>query len=78
MREWGHPRGGIGDVVRFSETDLKLIDCTSCVIKGSCGLISILCEARNAFLGVLDRYSIADAASDKDRLRATLFRAVAA
>jgi len=65
----------IGDVVRFSETDLMLIDCTSCVIKGACGLISILCQARNAFLDVLDRYSIADAAIDKDRLRTALFAA---
>jgi Rrf2 family nitric oxide-sensitive transcriptional repressor len=68
----------IGDVVRFSETDLKLVDCTTCVIKGSCGLIGVLDEARRAFLDVLDRYTIADAAADKDRLRTALFPVAAA
>ena len=68
----------IGDVVRFSETDLKLVDWTTCVIKGSCGLIGVLDEARRAFLDVLDRYTIADAAADKDRLRTALFPVAAA
>lgn len=68
----------IGDVVRFSETDLKLIDCTACLIKGCCGLVSVLDEARRAFVGVLDRYTIADVAANKDQLRVALFPAVAA
>ena len=68
----------IGDVVRFSETDLKLVDCTSCTIRNCCGLIGVLNEARRAFLDVLDRYTIADAAADKDELRRALFPAVAA
>lgn len=63
----------IGDVVRFSETDMQMVDCDTCVIRGGCGLIAPMAEATNAFLGVLDRYTVADAVTDKNRLRRALF-----
>jgi Rrf2 family transcriptional regulator, nitric oxide-sensitive transcriptional repressor len=54
---------GIGEVVRRTEDDLALVDCftaTSCAIAGACGLQRALGEALAAFLGVLDRYTLAD------------------
>ena len=62
----------VGEVVRFSERDLTLADCANCVIRSACGLVSVLCVAMDAFLAVLDRHSIADAAADKQRLRRIL------
>jgi len=50
----------VGDVVRRLERGLRLADCASCALKADCALSSILAEALAAFLGVLDRYSLAD------------------
>ncbi len=68
----------VGEVVRFSERDLSLVDCGNCAIRSACGLISVLCEAMDAFMAVLDRTSIAAATSDRDRLRHLLSRNLAA
>ncbi len=62
----------IGTIVRQSEPDLNLAECGSCVIAPACGMISPLDEALNAFLAVLDRYSIADAAVRKKDLASLL------
>ena len=62
----------IGEVVRFSERDLTLADCGSCAIRPACGLVSVLGDAMNAFLAVLDRATIASVSSDRDRLRTLL------
>ncbi len=57
-------RLGIGDVVRAMEPDMGLVECmrqkNECVITGACRLHGMLVEARNAFLQVLDRYTLAD------------------
>ena len=55
----------IGDVVREMESDLALVECFpggagGCLITGACKLKGVLNEALNAFLAVLDRYTIAD------------------
>ena len=50
----------IGQVVRVSEDGFNLVDCGSCIIAPACGLTSVLSEATQAFLAVLDRYSLAD------------------
>jgi len=54
----------IGDVVRFTEAGTALVECfgtgSECVIVGPCRLKGILNEAREAFLGVLDRYTLDD------------------
>lgn len=57
----------IGDVVRKTEPDLDLLECFNpetdhCVITRVCNLKSILFEARTNFVGVLDKYTLADAA----------------
>jgi Rrf2 family nitric oxide-sensitive transcriptional repressor len=59
----------VGEVVRFTETDLKLLDCENCVIRDGCGFVDVLGDAIRAFLAVLDRHTIADAARDKTWMR---------
>lgn len=62
---------GLGEVVRHTEPDMKLIDCVGCVIESGCALPRPLQEAIHAFVAVLDRYSLADiirGSPDLDRL----------
>ena len=60
----------VGDVVRRTETHLNLVECFSaknnaCRLFPACRLMGALIEARDAFLGVLDTYTLADLASNK-------------
>lgn len=60
----------VGDVVRRTESHLNLVECFSpknnaCRLSPSCRLTGALIEARDAFLGVLDSYTLADIASNK-------------
>lgn len=54
----------LGELVRNTERDLALVECfadpNACVITPACRLRPILSEALEAFLGVLDRYTLAD------------------
>ena len=54
----------LGDVVRATEPDLALVECfaaeSQCVITSSCRLRGALKEAIGAFMGTLDRYTLAD------------------
>jgi len=54
----------VGDVVRKLERGLRLADCANCALKADCVLSSALAEALGAFLGVLDRYTLADVARE--------------
>ena len=57
---------GLGDVIRRTEPDMALVPCFEpvhapcCPIVPACGLRGALYEARQAFLAVLDRHSLAD------------------
>ncbi len=51
----------VGEVVRVLEKGLRLADCATCALRADCALSSVLAEALEAFLGVLDRYTLADA-----------------
>lgn len=56
----------VGDVVRKMEPDFELLECFNeatdhCVITRACSLKSVLVTARDNFLAMLDRYTIADA-----------------
>jgi len=65
----------IGEVVRHMENRLDIVDCDSpspCPIKSNCLLKSILHEASNAFLKVLDQYTIADLQQKPDQLKSLL------
>ena len=59
---------GVGDVVRLTEPHMNLVECfdpkaNECRIVRGCFLKAILYEARRSFLSVLDKYTLADAAS---------------
>lgn len=57
----------VGDVVRHTEAGFDLVDCGSCVIAPACSLTAALHEARAAFMGVLDRYSLESLVADRQR-----------
>jgi len=62
----------IGQILRTVE-DLNLVECfesssNQCRITGGCGLQPILKEAVEAFLAVLDRYSLEDVVRKKPAL----------
>lgn len=59
---------GIGEVFRASEPNMELVECfnmktNQCCIARACGLKGELYEARQAFVAVLDKYTLADAAA---------------
>jgi Rrf2 family transcriptional regulator, nitric oxide-sensitive transcriptional repressor len=50
----------IGAVVRHVEDGFDLVDCGSCIIAPACGMTDVLRQAVNAFLAVLDGYTLGD------------------
>ncbi len=58
----------VGALVRHTEDGFDLVDCGSCVIAPACGLTGVLKEALSAFLGVLDRYTLADLMTKRENL----------
>jgi Rrf2 family nitric oxide-sensitive transcriptional repressor len=55
----------LGNVMRATETNLRVVECfdaatNTCPIMPVCTLQPVLAEAMNAFLSVLDRYTLAD------------------
>ncbi len=54
----------VGRIVRAMEPDFNLVECmrpdNACVITPACSLAGMLAEARQAFLDVLDRHTLAD------------------
>ncbi|WP_164019873.1 RrF2 family transcriptional regulator [Pyxidicoccus trucidator] len=58
----------VGQVLRAAEPDFHLVECfeparNTCPIAPACGLKGVLAEAREAFLAILDRYTLADLVS---------------
>lgn len=67
----------IGDVVRKTEDDFKLVECfgdghASCAITPVCGLKHVLHQALTAYLGVLDGYTLEDIVQRPSDYRALL------
>jgi Rrf2 family nitric oxide-sensitive transcriptional repressor len=58
----------IGAVVRCSEPDFELADCTHCGISPACALKATLRDALAAFLAVLDARTLADLLHEPQRL----------
>lgn len=63
----------LGQVVRQMEPHFNVVECfdpstNHCPITPACGLSHVLVEARDAFLAILDRYTLADIIQDKDAL----------
>jgi len=57
----------ISEVVKKTEPDMDLLECfnaktDNCTITRTCRLKSMIFDGRSAFLDVLDRYTLADAA----------------
>jgi Rrf2 family nitric oxide-sensitive transcriptional repressor len=54
----------VGDVLRATESDLRLVECFgrpgACLLDPDCRLKHAFGEALDAFLAVLDRYTLAD------------------
>ena len=50
----------VGEVVRRTEADFELVECGSCVIAPACGVTGALREALDAFMSVLDGYTLDD------------------
>lgn len=68
---------GLGDVVRRTEPDFALVPClaptdSSCVILPACVLRHAIEQARDAFLAVLDRYTLADLIRPRGQLSSLL------
>ncbi len=61
---------GVGQVVRATEEHLEIIDCVGkgCPIREPCRLRGALGQARDAFLEVLDRYTLADLVQNRKAL----------
>lgn len=59
----------LGELVRHTESDLRLVDCGSCIVAPACSLPRVLNEATAAFLAVLDKYTLADLVERGNHLR---------
>jgi len=69
---------GLGDVVRATEGEAVVVECFGqgggdCCITPSCRLRGVLREAMQAFEAVLDRYTLADLAANREQLAQILF-----
>lgn len=63
----------VGEIVRHTEEDFQIVECfdkdkNMCVIAPGCELKHVLNEALQAYLAVLDKYTLADVAKNKNRL----------
>lgn len=67
---------GVGAVVRATEADFALVECFQeggqCLITPVCRLKGVLAEATEAFLSVLDAYTLADLTVENPALAALL------
>lgn len=67
----------IGKVVRLTESDMYLVGCfdktgPSCRISSGCMLKTVLEDALDAFLQVLDNYTLADLVTKRDKIQRLL------
>ncbi|MGN7941362.1 RrF2 family transcriptional regulator [Metabacillus sp. 22489] len=65
----------IGEVVRQTEEDFHLVECfdkerNQCIISPTCGLKHVLNKALQAYLAVLDEYTLADLVKNQSSLLA--------
>ncbi|GAA0298255.1 Rrf2 family nitric oxide-sensitive transcriptional repressor [Gracilibacillus halotolerans] len=61
----------LGEVIRLMENDFYLVECFNCevnrcILTPSCSLRSILADATQAFLTVLDQYTLKDLIVNKE------------
>ncbi len=63
----------IGQIVRQTEDDFNIVECFNheqnmCIISPACKLKHVLYDAMQAYLQVLDQYTLADVVQNKDEL----------
>ena len=68
---------GLGELLRFTEPDMDVVPCfepenQACPLRRACRLKGALDRARQAFLGVLDEYTLADLTSAPASMRSVL------
>ncbi|WP_404428801.1 RrF2 family transcriptional regulator [Sutcliffiella horikoshii] len=67
----------IGELVRQTEEDFHIVECfqdhASCVISPHCKLKGVLYQATQAFISVLDQYTLDDLIINKEQLTTLLF-----
>lgn len=68
---------GLGEVIRSTEDDLRLVECfdavrNSCILAGRCRLTSVIREALAAYLAVLDKYTLSDLVTEPRSLQRLL------
>lgn len=63
----------LGELVRHTEGGFDLVDCGSCIVAPACRLTGVLKEALGAFLSVLDRYSLAELATDPSQIEGLFY-----
>ncbi|MCB1648465.1 MAG: Rrf2 family transcriptional regulator [Gammaproteobacteria bacterium] len=66
----------LGEVVRCTEPELRILDCMGCVIAEFCTLPHPMQEALNAFVEVLDKYTLDDIIKDSRGLEGFLYSQV--
>jgi Rrf2 family nitric oxide-sensitive transcriptional repressor len=64
---------GLGEVIRHTEPDMAIVQCfkpldAPCTIRPCCVLRRALEKARDAFIGVLDGYTLSDLVQPRGRL----------
>ncbi|MCT4556322.1 MAG: Rrf2 family transcriptional regulator [Pelagimonas sp.] len=63
----------VGEILRYTEGNQPMVDCSGCPLAAGCGLICILREAQAGFFKVLDTYSLQDVHdASPDLLKAVL------
>lgn len=62
----------LGDVVRHTEDGFALIDCSDCVIAPACEVPAVMREAVEAFMAVLDGYTLDDMTARRSAFAALL------
>jgi Rrf2 family nitric oxide-sensitive transcriptional repressor len=69
-------RIGVGEVVRQMEPGFELVECfgshSHCLLDAGCRLKGVLNQALQAFLGVLDKVTLADLIAGQPQLREVL------
>ncbi len=67
----------VGELLRWTEDNSQHVECfdddtNQCPIAPACGLSTVLREALDAYFLVLDKYSLSDLITSRDRLKSLL------
>lgn len=57
----------VGAIVRHMQGHDQLVDCSTCILKGSCGLVGALRHAKETFYQMLDQTTLTDVLASHSR-----------